>query len=371
MSRNTSALVLATSSLLALAPLFAPSARADGFRNPPPGAAALGQGGNVQALGTDAAATSFNPANLTRLAAPELYGGFLIARSRITFETPDGFSAKSENDWQALPHLYFGTGPVGGDRRLHLGMGLTTPYGQSAEWDRNSPFKYSAPYQAEMSVVSLNPNAAYRLCDRLSVGAGVDLFSSMIEFKQEIPWTRLNGTPDGVAKFEADGAGLGVNAGLAWRPGAGQALALTYRSPVRVDYEGDFTVTGHPMARPGGELRTDFETDITFPDRVGLAWGMALTDALRVEADAEWLKWSRVDNLPLDVDSDFGVLPGRSIPYDWKDTWTYGVGAAWDVAANWTLRAGYTFIESPVPNETFSPILSDADQHVYLSLIHI
>jgi long-chain fatty acid transport protein len=52
------------------------------------------------------------------------------------------------------------------------------------------------------------------------------------------------------------------------------------------------------------------------------------------------------------------------VPQKWEDTWTYGLGAEWDVRSDVTVRAGYIYLESPVPEETLSPTLPDADRHV-------
>jgi long-chain fatty acid transport protein len=52
------------------------------------------------------------------------------------------------------------------------------------------------------------------------------------------------------------------------------------------------------------------------------------------------------------------------VPQNWKDTWTFGCGADWKATTDLTLRAGYIFLESPVPDETLAPTLPDTSRHV-------
>lgn len=345
--------------------LAAGLARGDGFRNPPPGAAGLGRAGAVQAQIDEASAMSYNPANLTLLNGPEVEAALSVARTKTTFTSPTGQKVESNDDWQALPNLYGAW--FMNDRKLVGGVGITTPFGQSAEWDKETPFKYQAPYYAQMQLVNINPTVAFKLTDTLALGLGVDLYSSSLEFKQSYPWAMIteSAVPDGEARVDADGYGYGGNAGLNWQCAPGHRLALTYRSPVTVEYDGDFEVSGSPFLPPGRAYQSDMSTEIEFPDSVGAAYGVALSETLRVEADVEWLGWSRYEALDLDIDDDGGLLREHSLAADWEDTWTYSLSMAWDTAENWTLRAGYSYIETPIPDHTFSPILPDADRHVF------
>ncbi|MEA2068961.1 MAG: outer membrane protein transport protein, partial [Verrucomicrobiota bacterium] len=80
---------------------------------------------------------------------------------------------------------------------------------------------------------------------------------------------------------------------------------------------------------------------------------------IRIEANLEWLEWSVNDTQT----ADLGVNGSNPIPQNWDDTFTFGVGGDWQFAEQWVFRAGYAFIESPIPDETMAPILPDADRH--------
>jgi long-chain fatty acid transport protein len=150
---------------------------------------------------------------------------------------------------------------------------------------------------------------------------------------------------------------------------------LTYRSPVKVDYDGETDVSAVPagMQALGLSSSSDFDSSIDFPAMVTLGYAIALSETVRVEADVEWIEFSRYESLDLNVGNNNPLLhaPGDpnpvaplSIPQRWKDSWNYGVGADWDVRSDLTLRAGYFYLDSPVPEETLAPSLPDIDRHI-------
>ena len=94
---------------------------------------------------------------------------------------------------------------------------------------------------------------------------------------------------------------------------------------------------------------------------------MRLTDTLRVEANAEWLQFSRFKTMAIDAGANnplAGILGLSNTPQNWNDTWTFGVGADWRFVPDWTLRAGYLYLQSPIPNQTFAPMALDVDQSI-------
>ena len=58
------------------------------------------------------------------------------------------------------------------------------------------------------------------------------------------------------------------------------------------------------------------------------------------------------------------MLVSDTIPQNWNDTWVLALGVEYDAAENLTLRGGYTYLESPVPEETLAPTLPDTDRHL-------
>jgi long-chain fatty acid transport protein len=340
----------------------------NGFRNPPESATGLATAGAHLTLADDASAMAFDCAHLAQINRPSGMVSVSLVGSGAEATTAWGRS-DTEGGWYMLPSA-FAAVPLGGDG-LVAGLAVTAPFGQSTEWGEGSVFRYSAPYFAELRVINLNPTLALKLSDTLSLGVGLDQFNSDIDLRMIYPWSGVPGVRpdlDGKARFEGRGWGLGANGGLLWRPADHHAVAATYRSSVKVDYEGHFEISNTPPMPPGSPVtaRSDFDSQIEFPAVAGLGYAWRCAPGVRVGADIEWLQFSTVDEMPLDIHNNNALLPPGASPMrqDWNDTWTAGLGVVWDLNDAWALRAGYIFLESPVPDETFSPTLMDGDQHV-------
>lgn len=327
-------------------------------------------GGAKTALIQDSSAVAHNPAALTDLQTSEVSVSINMIQGETEFTGPDGRVGETESSLITLGNL-FAAGPMQAEG-WSWGFGITTPYGQSVEWPQYGAFWYNAPDFAELLVVDFSPTIAYALNDRVSLGAGLDFNYSRLDFQQAYPWARVTGVPglpDGCARIQGEGWGLGANAGILIKPVDGQRLSLTYTSPFDVEYEGDFTIGEIPPPLQGGVLsRSDFKGEIQYPSIVALGYGVQVTDQLSLGAGVEWLEHSRYrqQNYDIGANNAAGLLP-PSIPQNWKDTWTLGFGGQYRVTTNWLWRAGYMWVESPIPESTMTPSLPAADTQ-YFSL---
>lgn len=344
----------------------------EGFRNPPPGTFNLGRSGGRIAQVDDASAVHQNPANLLDLSDIELQFTPTIVRISADYDSPSGQSAKTIHPWKFLPNLFLAA-PLKQDT-IAAGLAITTPYGIGSEWDKTSSayapggaLRYTAPFYAELQTININPAVAVKLHDRLRFGAGLDVMWSELTLKQFYPWAPWGIPQESVIQSEGDGFGFGANLGLTWLITEKHRLALTYRTPMNTDLEGDFKSSNTPAPLTGLGLTSSgsFESEMRYPTIIALGYGFQVTDKIRVGADLEWLEFSRFKQLPLDIANNNPMLPNRSINQDWDDTFTVGVGGDWKFAQGWVLRAGYQFYQSPVPDKTFSPTIPDADQNVF------
>ena len=344
--------------------------RADGFRNAPDTAAAIGLAGNNIAWVDDASAVFFNPANLVDLTNRQVLTsatlGYAGSSYRPNGQSPVG-SVPTTTDlpWFALPS--FAVAWPLPEEDLAFGLGVNVPYGRQSCWDNAGNFRYTAPTYSKMMVLDIDPSVAWRISDELSVGAGLDLYYGRLQFRQVLPWSYIlsaPGLPDGLAQATADGWAVGANAGVTWRPTPDQRVALTCRAPFDLHFSGDLTVSDVPAGAPVVS-ESSFDTTFQFPTIVALGYGVQVTDTLTLETDVEWLQYSRFKAMSLDAGANNPLLQAAglaSMPADWNDTWTFGLGAAWQFAPQWTLRGGYEYLESPEANRTFAPSFLDKSQ---------
>jgi long-chain fatty acid transport protein len=358
--------------------LTAASAMGEGFRNPTIGTLDLGRSGGRIAQVDDSSAVQQNPANLVGITNAEVQLAPSIIYISTDFHSPTtGQSAATKDPWKLLPN-FFVSAPLKNDR-FAVGLGVTAPYGLGGEWNQNSsafaPFtgslRYQTPYSSELQTVNLNPALAIRLSDSLSIGVGLDVMWSSMTLKQYYPSFLLGGSGDSNLKADGDGWGFGGNIGLTWKITEHQRFAVTYRSPMDVDYSGSFTMDSITPTEAfyGATAKSSFNTAVKFPTIVSAGYGIDLTDKIRLESDFEWIEFSRFKSLDLNFgnNSILFTLLGKSAstPQNWHNTFTAGIGGDWKFADHWVLRAGYQFFESPVPDMTFSPTIPDANQNVF------
>jgi long-chain fatty acid transport protein len=332
-------------------------AYSDGYRNPAPTAEGIAKSGANMIFADDASAISYNPANLALQTNASVVVAVAFARAENTYTHPNPLAgeAVSDDPWAVLPNLYYSMPATEG---IVWGLGITTPFGQGVSWDAASlqPPPFLPPvgpapgtaimYEAEMAVVNFNPNVAMMFGDSVALAVGLDVFYSQLDFKASIK----NGSflPADLppyyidAEADGDGWGFGGNAALTWMVTESQHVALSYRSQVDLEYEGDLNM------------------DISFPNIFGVGYGIQLTDSIQMEALLEWIEWS-VNDVQTATVTGLGTF---ELDNNWEDTITAAIGGSWDFAEGWVFRTGYSFIETPIPDSSLTPILPDTDRHV-------
>ena len=327
---------------------------ADGYRNAPEGARAIGSIGGHRAFADDANATIHNSANLVDLKQPMVQYNTTFGYGRTSFENAAG-SDRTENPFFAIPG--FSAAMPFKEGKYAVGLAAYVPFGRSVAWDDSSYFaRNNYSYAGSMMVADVTPNFAVRLTDSLSVGVGPDIYYGRVE--QKTIFTGMPamffGLPPGTeSKLTADGTAIGWNCAATWKMTEKQRLAATYRSPFKIKYKGDNNLTTGS--------RSDVDASIEYPTIVGLAYGYEFTDTLRAELNGEWLDFSQYQTLKInDTDPRFATTVQQSM----KETWTAGIGTEWDFMPQWTLRSGFMFLKNPTPEETYGPLGPDEDQGV-------
>lgn len=326
-----------------------PKTWAEGFRNSPEGAQAIGAIGGHRAFADDANATIHNSANLVDLEQPMVQFNTTLGYGRNEFQ--NGIvSDQTENPFFAIPG--FSAAMPFKEGKYAVGFATYVPYGRSVDWGDDDYFAQSgASYAGSMTVADFTPNFSMRLNDSLSIGLGADLYYGAVkQWTYAIPGLLKS-------KLTADGQAVGWNAAMTWKVTEKQRLAATYRSPFTIKYKGDNEYSGLIM-----NGTSDVDAKIEYPTIVGLAYGIELTDTLKVEADGEWLDFSQYETLTIhDSNPLFGTV---TVPQRLKETWTAGVGAEWNFKPQWALRSGFMYLENPTPEQTYGPLGPDTDQGV-------
>jgi len=182
---------------------------------------------------------------------------------------------------------------------------------------------------------------------------------------------RDHGTKVEVEMF--DHFNISYNLGLMYQHSDTIRIGLTYRSQTKEKYQGDMKVL-----YPNGELwTTDANMEYKHPDQLQGGIRYKPHDKLMFEMDMVWTQWSIMENQVLSLKDplEVHILPGNEIidssqmtfnhPRHWIDTIQKRFGMEW-YAKKWlTLRLGYFYDPSPVPDETMDFQWPDADKKIY------
>lgn len=289
---------------MAGAPLFA----AEGLRTLPNSAEALGMAGGRLILLDVASVVRTNPATLADIKDSTLTVSLQPWHGKTDFTSPTGVQSSMVQPLKWLGSIFIAE-PI--TDTLTAGIGFSAPFGVSISWPSEGPFKYAGAYDAYLSTYAINPAVGLKINDKVSIGAGLDIYYSRLKLERKYPWFLvMGGLPDGDAKFAGDGVGVGGYLALNYDINDRHHIAVVGRLPVQVDYSGDFEITNIPGA---AALRTTpFESEIEHPGSVAVGYAFDVCDRLSIGVDFEWIQNSTHDDLPLNIGANQALIVFRS-----------------------------------------------------------
>lgn len=333
-----------------------------GYRNPPCGIKTLMEAGTT-AVVDDASACVLNPAGLLLIKQNQFDIGILSLFSETKYSNSSA-SSKRENTFAIIGDLYFAVVPE--KTNIRFGFGITSPYGQKTQWDKSfteAVWAYSVPYHGEMKFVTFSPSIAFALNEKISIGCGVDIHNSTIKTKQSVPWSFITGTPDGIAVLKGDDVSTALRFGIHYHKEA-HSLGFVWNSPFEMNYSGSFAMTNMPEPPPFPDIKSYVNSSfiIKFPEIYSLGYRWKGT-RLSIQLGTEFVRYSCLKSIRVDAGPDSFLIP--EIEKDWKDVLTYSAGLRYRVNSKCDITAGISFIETPVPDRTFEPLLPDANRFIY------
>jgi long-chain fatty acid transport protein len=318
------------------------------------------------AIADDPSAIAYNPAGLTQLTGTNIYGGPSFVIPSTTYISPSGRSEHTDFQIFFPPHLYVSSNA--GTKDMRLGIGIYSPFGIGGrKWDENSLTRFSS-VESLIATISINPTVAYQILPTLSIGAGVDFMISKMKSEKRINQSAL-GTSDGEVTLDALGTGWGYNFGILFTPDRRFSLGVAYRSRIKVTHKGDIELKDiAPALQPafgGSSFKTDMESPATFPELINFGIAIRPDDKLTVTLEYEWGAWTTFKNADLKLEHEVPAagFTSSSTPRDWEDGWIAKIGADYQLNDKLSLRGGYAFLKSQVPDSTLDAANPDSNQH--------
>lgn len=320
------------------------------------GTRSIGMGGaDVAVDGDAAAAAGGNPAVISRKAPSSANVGLTVLMPKMTYRDP-AQDVDSEDQYFPMPSL--GYVHTGAGSPWTFGVGVYAQGGMGVDFqDVMTPAGYRDEMTSEVAFMRVNPVAAYKVSEDLSVGATVMIGYAMAKFSMlpETPGMNTGLKVEDLASF-----GFAGKIGAQYRLGSQLRFGATYTTESTIDLDG-----GEAKVNFGpGKVKYDAEmTDFTWPQEVELGVAFVPMTGLTLAADVKWINWSAtVDKPKLKLSNpNAPVPPGYDkipIQFDmgWDDQWVYAIGAEYAINGTHTVRAGFNYGNNPVPDDKLNPL---------------
>lgn len=340
----------------------------------------------------DASTIFFNPAGLSRL-----QGTQVIAAGHIIMPSAKFHNEGSTHVLQGktgVP-LLGGDGGEGGVSRLvpnlyiskrlsekvTVGLGVSAPFGLATDYDRDWVGRYHA-LESDVMTVNINPSAAYKINDRISVGGGLNIqymkakLSSAIDFgtlDAAGAFSALGLAPgalklipqksDGFVELEGDSWGIGYNLGLLFSLSDNTRAGLAYRSSILQSLEGDaeFSNTPAGLAKAPVFKNSGIKAGIRLPDTFSASVYHRINTKWAVMADVTWTNWSMFKELRVKFDNQY--QQDSVTTTKWKDNYRYSAGVTFTPDPAWTFRGGIAYDETPIESAVYrTPRIPDGNR---------
>ncbi len=321
--------------------------------------------GGATALNEGPSAARYNSANLSYVHATTVGNTFTVYDVGTSFTSPAGLSTSSNHPIKPLGALFVAV-PL--NPATTLGIGVDGSYGLSCDFDPQSPFKYVAPYYANMRMVNLVTALGYKASDNVRLGLELDMFHASLRLKQLYPWLLVTGnraTPDGLAESEATDICPSGGLSITWTPSPSQRWSLVAHTQTAVRLEGDFTLSNIPAPIPGVSARTDFTGTLTMPADITLSYAAHLSPTTTVGAEIEWIGNYVADKIAYDVRGNNVLFPSTDTVLNWKNSVVLSAGIRQRVSPQLVLSGGYQYSESPGNSRNYLPLIPGNNRHLF------
>lgn len=379
------------------------------------GSKAIGMGGAFRGLADDWSAAYWNPAGLTQLEQSEFTAMTVGISPRIQY-TPQityggldvGYrngAVRYPNDKTVFVPDVAGFLKLEGLSGVTAGLAIFVPVGLDSEWDLYNPplemdIRKPFPWydhKARLTVIDFHPTIAKAFAgDKLSLGVGVSIQRGSVEFRQTslipsgFPIPHENLLTD--VQLKGDGWGYGANFGLLYKLSEKLQFGISGRTGTTLKMEGTSKQELYVFNDDGlrDVLIAEAQSSGASPSEIALIRALFGTDNLTSEPNAKadiktpadfgfgiaykpstrltfsgeiaYTQWSSLDSILIRLSGTDPIgRPAEDTPImlKWDNTLRFSLGAEYWIMKPLALRFGYYLDPSPIPDETFSPLIPD------------
>ena len=336
-----------------------------GFTNYNQDAVAVAMGDCFTAIADNGSAVFYNPAGINQLEGTQLRSGFQLFYPNSSFRGSESGKRTDMHDDIAFLVAGYLTHKV--NDKVSIGGGIFSPFGLVTEWPSQWEGATISTYAA-MRTFCVNPVVSVQVHPRLSLAVGVDYLYADFKMRRVVDPNQLIGLPLGISPGKITLKGFddawGYNLGLLFHLNDRWKIGIAYRSKFKLEFDGHAHYHMPPVLQ-ALYPPTDISPRIELPPMVSTELSARLWDKWTFAIGVLWTGWSVYDELaPKFRDSLFVPPSMRSVPQNWRDVFAFNLGVQYQLNPTWSFRGGYVFDQSPVPDQTLSPIVPDTDGHL-------
>jgi long-chain fatty acid transport protein len=338
---------------------------ASGFMVREKSAESLGMVFAGDASRADEAATVFNnPAGMIRL-APEVEGTLAGVLPHVHFSGSataagvipiTGDQGGQPGQSTAIPALFgvFGISPD-----IKVGLAVTVPFGLEINYGPNWVGRYQGIKLRALSA-DINPAVAWRVNDKVSIGAGISAQWFKVEESAAIPQFLILQAPVPDASFLFNGSNwnIGYNFGLLLSPNETTRLGFTYRSAIDHIAKGSLDFTGASPFLPvqSGAAKA---SGLNMPGDFAASFTHDFTPQFSASAELQYDFWGAFKQVTVTSAN----TPLVQIEH-YRNSWMFTMGGIYRLTPVLQLRGGLGWDQSPVTDRYRTVGVPDADRYM-------
>jgi long-chain fatty acid transport protein len=334
-----------------------------------------GMGHTGTALKLGAESMLFNPGGLGFMDKTiDLSGSFTATFPTATATLPDGTKYKTHNNAST---------PIGVEAafsiydNLKAGVAFYTPYGSGINWTNNWPGAVMNQ-SVTLATYTVQPTVSWRITPKLSVGAGlmvtwgtVDLnkglvFPSSMDMMLQAAGSEYRfgtTTPASVNLSGTADVAFGFNVGAMYDFTKQITIGASYRSKMGMKVAaGEATVSyANEVAQNllqnsiGVLNETNFTAEMPCPYVFNVGISYKPIEKLVLAFDAQLTGWSTYKSLNIEFLSEQLESFNQNLTKNYKNSWTYHLGAQYALTDRTDIRAGVMLDTTPVNTTHYNP----------------
>jgi len=267
--------------------------------------------------------------------------------STVAFQKAgSNYQAETENP-VGTPFYFYFAGKIG--KMVALGLGVYTPYGNSAKWESQWAGKYLIQ-DISLSAIFIQPTISVNFSEKFGIGAGFIYTIGGVELNKAI-----NYSGDAGVNLKGDATAMGYNVGIFFKPDENWSIGLNYRSRIDMKIEGgDATFTVPESLQGTIPVDNKFDAELPLPANLDLGVAVQATDKLMIALEFDWVFWGVYDTLSFKFEQA-GELLDSDNPRKYRDTFIPRIGIEYAFSEKFVVRGGAYYDTSPADDRYFTP----------------